>query len=91
MATSWQRFCAQDNNDSYLYANVQLSACYRQKLCEFRACENMHRQLPKASYVQCRKCNSNLIWLDVLQVRSGDEGATTFAECSNCKFKWTMN
>lgn len=43
---------------------------------------------PKVGHTVCKKCNSNEIWINVVQTRSGDEGATTFFKCNNCKSLW---
>ena len=40
------------------------------------------------SVLQCMKCKSNKIVSDTRQTRGGDEGATVFATCTNCKNKW---
>ena len=87
---SWQTFCS-TVDDSYFFTSDEIKNAFRQKIVDFHSTQNLTRAAPKPSYVTCRKCNSNSIWLDVKQVRSGDEGATTFAECSKCKAKWTMN
>jgi len=44
--------------------------------------------IPKPSYLICSKCDSNLIWIETKQVRSFDEGETSFMQCYNCNYKW---
>jgi DNA-directed RNA polymerase subunit M/transcription elongation factor TFIIS/DNA-directed RNA polymerase subunit H (RpoH/RPB5) len=39
--------------------------------------------------IECNRCGSKKVYTYSKQVRSGDEGYTTFAECINCKLKWT--
>jgi DNA-directed RNA polymerase subunit M/transcription elongation factor TFIIS len=87
---SWDKFCA-TTDDSYFFASDEIKKIYKQKISDFCLARNLTKQLPKPSYVICRKCLSNKIWLDNKQVRSGDEGPTTFAQCSNCNSKWTMS
>lgn len=43
------------------------------------------------THFKCKICHSNLIHIKVRQVRKGDEGQTTFCECSKCNYKWTIN
>ena len=40
--------------------------------------------------IDCHKCGSNKIFLFQKQVRSADEGMTTFATCSQCGSKWSQ-
>jgi len=40
---------------------------------------------------QCHKCNSKRVFTISKQVRSSDEPMTTFAECCNCRAKWTYS
>lgn len=39
----------------------------------------------------CGRCNSKKTISFQKQVRSADEGSTTFAQCVECNFKWTHN
>lgn len=41
--------------------------------------------------LECGKCGSRRTISFQKQIRSADEGATTFAQCVNCKNKWTHN
>lgn len=41
--------------------------------------------------LQCRKCKSERVLSQSLQVRSGDEATSTFARCSVCNYKWVQN
>ncbi len=40
---------------------------------------------------ECRKCGSRKVFSYSKQTRGCDESSTTFAECSNCKAKWTYS
>lgn len=87
--SSWNNFCSSDNI-SYLFKNEEDYFKYLELQRKQMFVKNT-KLVPRPGHVECRKCKSNLIWLDTRQVRSGDEGATTFAQCNNCKHKWTMN
>lgn len=52
---------------------------------------DIHTAKPIPTHYVCNKCKSNLIWINVKQTRSGDEGQTTFCECSECGHKWSSN
>lgn len=41
--------------------------------------------------LECKKCGSRRVFSYGKQVRSGDEATTTFAQCIECKSKWTEN
>lgn len=41
--------------------------------------------------LQCRRCGSKRTISFQRQIRSADEGATTFAECVQCGAKWKNN
>ena len=41
--------------------------------------------------MQCNKCGSKKTYSQSKQVRSADEGFTTFCMCSNCGAKWRIN
>ena len=43
------------------------------------------------SYMKCKRCGENEVDTETRQVRSGDEGATSFHTCRNCGLKWTEN
>ena len=43
------------------------------------------------SKIRCKNCNSKEIMIFEKQTRSGDEGATIFMTCNNCKTKWRSN
>lgn len=88
---SWNKFCSVD--DDYSFYDTDMYAKYRQYLSEWYDELNKNKidAKPKPSHIFCKNCNSNEIWIDVRQIRSGDEGATTFFKCSKCKDKWTMN
>lgn len=43
------------------------------------------------SDVQCEKCGQKTVYAFQRQVRSGDEGATTFFRCCNCGKTWQEN
>lgn len=43
------------------------------------------------SYIKCKRCGENDVDTETRQVRSGDEGATSFHTCRNCGLKWTEN
>ena len=55
---------------------------------QFRKKEADIVQLEDTVY-QCNKCKSRKIFVKQLQLRSGDEGATTIYDCSNCGNTWT--
>jgi DNA-directed RNA polymerase subunit M/transcription elongation factor TFIIS len=38
--------------------------------------------------LECNKCGSKKVYSYSKQIRSGDEGFTTFANCISCKAKW---
>ena len=40
---------------------------------------------------QCKSCKQMKIYIELIQIRSGDEGKTAFFECANCHNKWTVN
>lgn len=39
---------------------------------------------------ECYRCGSKKTISQTVQTRSGDEGATTFVACINCKHRWKM-
>lgn len=41
--------------------------------------------------MKCDKCGSNRTYSFSKQVRSADEGFTTFVTCANCNCKWRVN
>ena len=41
--------------------------------------------------LQCTKCSSKRIKSFSKQIRSGDEGFTVLAQCSNCKANWSIS
>ncbi len=41
--------------------------------------------------MQCNKCGSMRTFSSQKQVRSGDEGFSTFCACANCGAKWRIN
>jgi DNA-directed RNA polymerase subunit M/transcription elongation factor TFIIS len=41
--------------------------------------------------MECMKCNSKKTYSTQKQVRSADEGFTTFCYCLNCGAKWRIN
>lgn len=41
--------------------------------------------------LECRSCGSKRVFSYQKQCRGGDESSTTFAECINCKAKWTYS
>ena len=41
------------------------------------------------SYIQCKRCKEYQVDTTTKQVRSSDEGETTFNRCRNCGYKWT--
>lgn len=45
----------------------------------------------KDQLVQCRKCNSTNVILDMRQVRSADESMTAFVSCLNCRSCFRMD
>jgi DNA-directed RNA polymerase subunit M/transcription elongation factor TFIIS len=85
---SWNNFC-KSNTDSYLKQNEEIVKKFNEWVNDNKLKQQI--RLPKPSHLICRKCKSNLIWIDVRQVRSGDEGATTFCKCSQCNYCWKMN
>ena len=40
------------------------------------------------SYIQCKKCKQFHVDSFSKQVRSGDEGETTFNKCTDCGYQW---
>jgi DNA-directed RNA polymerase subunit M/transcription elongation factor TFIIS len=40
--------------------------------------------------LECSRCSSRRIKTRVVQTRSCDEGATVFAQCSECKLEWSF-
>lgn len=86
---SWYKFC----NDSELYNGLYKDAIEysKQIFNEYNDKKNKIPLEPKPSHLQCKKCGSKKIWIDIRQVRSSDEGATTFCQCHDCKSKWTIN
>lgn len=40
------------------------------------------------SYVRCKRCKEYQVDTTTKQVRSGDEGETTFYRCRNCGYNW---
>jgi len=42
------------------------------------------------SAFKCRKCKSDETYFTQAQTRGGDEGMTTFVECSVCHYRWKM-
>lgn len=83
---SWQRFCNEESG----YINSLVGVEFDIFLKEFKSRENKIVK-PKPSHINCPKCGKNIVWIDVLQTRSGDEGATSFFMCDSCKYSWTMN
>lgn len=53
---------------------------------------NEHRKIkkPKPGNTICKKCGSNLIWVDGYQLRSADEGQTSVFKCSECFAVWRL-
>lgn len=41
------------------------------------------------SYIECEKCGKRTVFDKQRQVRSGDEGITTFHKCCSCGHIWT--
>lgn len=82
---SWHNFVNSPDVESYLFPQ---SGLY---LTEVNLARPAQILAPKPAYIVCKKCNSNQIWIDVQQVRSGDEGSTSFFTCHNCKAKWSAN
>ena len=41
--------------------------------------------------VQCRNCKSRDVKMENRQIRSADEGMTTFFCCRPCGYRWTLN
>ncbi len=41
--------------------------------------------------VKCPTCNSDNIYVETKQLRSGDEGATNIYECLVCHTRWQRN
>jgi DNA-directed RNA polymerase subunit M/transcription elongation factor TFIIS len=74
---------------------------YFEKSFKFLQYTNLYHNLPEkekiqqeeivSTHVTCLKCKSNKILLNVKQVRSGDEGQTTFCTCTECGSKWTVH
>ena len=42
------------------------------------------------SYINCTKCKKYQVDIKTKQVRSADEGETTFYKCRNCGHQWTI-
>lgn len=41
------------------------------------------------SYINCKKCKKYQVDIKTKQVRSADEGETTFYKCRNCGYQWS--
>lgn len=46
------------------------------------------RTIKIESYVRCKRCKEFQVDTTTKQVRSGDEGETTFYRCRNCGYNW---
>ena len=47
------------------------------------------RTVKVESYTQCKRCKQYHVDSFSKQVRSGDEGETTFNKCTDCGYQWT--
>lgn len=86
---SWHNFCTGPKLYNKYFQDA--SAFAEEIMSEHMSKKNIQTQEPKPSHITCKNCGSNKIWIDVKQVRSGDEGATTFCKCFVCNKRWTMN
>ena len=90
MSSSWEKFTNNISDDYFLDGSTRV--IYNGINNKFNIMLNKKKpNRPKPSHEKCRWCESNYIIIKSKQTRSGDEGATTFLECFDCKKKWSVN
>lgn len=69
--------------------NIQQITANVQK--EIDTCPILSLHTNNNTFIQCRKCKSTDVIYESRQVRSADEGTTTFCICKQCGQKWTIH
>ena len=55
---------------------------------EWYSTDKVEPEIVQPGALQCPKCSDRRIKTRTRQTRSGDEGQTVFAGCSECKYQW---
>lgn len=71
----------QSTINQYLYENIPISAFIQ---------EVINVKVKNTVGIKCKKCQSDNIYSESRQTRSGDEAMTIFYECLNCGNKWKV-
>ena len=88
--TSHQRVIRQLMKNKKLSIRQAISNLHRDIAIEKVQAEDF-TDLVEEGEVVCRKCGSRKISKRSLQTRSGDEGATIFYHCVECKSRWKQS
>lgn len=67
--------------NQYLYENIPITAFVQ---------ESINIQVKNTVGIKCKKCQSDNVYSESRQVRSGDEAMTIFYTCLNCGNKWKV-
>ena len=71
----------QSTINQYLYENIPISAFIQ---------EVINIKVKNTVGIKCKKCQSDNIYSESRQTRSGDEAMTIFYECLKCGNKWKV-
>jgi DNA-directed RNA polymerase subunit M/transcription elongation factor TFIIS len=78
---SWDNFCQDQSNYNFLILpNISINKNVALKINK-----------PEPTFMNCKKCNSNLIFIETKQTRRGDEGQTVFCKCYDCGKTWSSS